>query len=129
MAKQITLTVPDTVYQRAENLAHSSHRPVDEVLREHVQWGLPRFHVSKDSSIMEREVAAYEAMHAQLWQQYPNQYIAVHQGEVVDYDSNKVTLLSRIRKQYGNQVVLIRQVLPDLPKPFVFRSVRLVREQ
>ena len=79
--------------------------------------------------MMEREMAAYEAMHAQLWQQYPNQYIGIHQGQVVDYDSNKVTLLSRIRKQYANQVVLIRQVLPDLPKPFIFRSVRLVREQ
>lgn len=128
MAKQITLMVPDTVYQRAERLAHSSHRPVDEVLREHVQWGLPRFHISKDSSVMDREVAAYEAMHGQLWKQYPNQYVGVHQGEVVDYDSDKVTLLKRIRKQYPNKVVLIRQVLPELPKPFIFRSVHLVRE-
>lgn len=129
MTKQITLTVPASVYQRAEELAHSSHRPVNDVLREHIQWGLPRFHISKDSPAMEREVAAYEAMHAQLWKQYANQYVAVHQGSVVDHDHDKVALLMRIRKQYPNQVVLIRQVLPELPKPFIFRSVRVERNQ
>ena len=129
MTKQITLTVPASVYQRAEELAHSSHRPVNEVLREHIQWGLPRFHISKDSPAMEREVAAYEAMHAQLWEQYANQYVAVHQGSVVDHDNDKVALVMRIRKQYPNQVVLIRQVLSELPKPFIFRSVRVERNQ
>ena len=129
MTRQITLTVPDPVYRRAEELAHSSHRPVNEVLREHIQWGLPRFHISKDSPAMEREVAAYEAMHAQLWEQYANQYVGLHQGSVVDHDHDKVALLMRIRKQYPNQVVLIRQVLPDLPKPFIFRSVRVERNQ
>ena len=122
MTRQITLTVPDPVYQRAEQLAHSSHRPVDEVLREHIQWGLPRFHISKDSPAMEREVAAYEAMHAQLWEQYANQYVAVHQASVVDHDHDKVALLMRIRKQYPNQVVLIRQVLPELPCEYVLRD-------
>jgi hypothetical protein len=129
MSKQITLTVPESVVRRAEQLAHSSHRPVDEVLREHIQWGLPRFHISKDDPAMEREVAAYEAMHPQLWAEYPNQYVAVHQGSVVDVDYDKVALLSRKRKEYPNQVVLIRQVLPELPKPFIFRSVRVERTQ
>ena len=76
---------------------------------------------------MDREVAKFEQMHAELWKQYPNQYIAMYQGQVIDDDNDLVTLALRIEEQYPDEVVLIRQVLPELPKPLMFRSPRLVR--
>ena len=125
---EITLTVPDSVYQEASQIAHSNNRPLEEVLRESVQWFFSPFHVDQDSLVMEREVAVFEANHEELYSQYPNQYIAMHKGQVVDHDNDLVTLALRIEKQYPNKVVLIRQVLPELPKPLMFRSPRLVRK-
>jgi hypothetical protein len=113
MAKQVTLTfpVPDRIYQKAERMAQIEERPVTDVLCEHIEWVFSPFHINKDRPIMQREVAAYEAMHAKLWKQYPNKYIAMLQGQVVDHDDDVVALLERRRKKYPNDVVLIRQVL------------------
>ena len=124
---KITLSVPQNVYQEASSIAHSNNRPVEEVLRESVRWFFPPFHVSEDTLLMDREVAKFEDMHAELWKQYPNQYIAMYQGQVIDDDHDLVTLALRIEEQYPDEVVLIRQVLPELPKPLMFRSPRLVR--
>ena len=125
---KITLTVPDSVYQEASQIAHSNNRPLEEVLRERVQWFHSPFHVSQDSLLMEREVAIFEAKHSQLYSQYPNQYIAMHEGQVVDHDDELMPLVKRRRQQYpNNEVVLIRQVLPELPKTLMFRSPRQVR--
>ena len=124
---KITLTVPPPVYQEAFEIAHSSNRTVEEVLRESVQWFFPPFHVSEDTLVMEREVAMFEDTHTDLWKQYPNRYIAMYQGQVIDDDNDLVTLALRIEEQYPDEVVLIRQVLPELPQPLIFRSPRLVR--
>ena len=81
------------------------------------------FHVSEDSLLMEREVAIFEAKHKELYSHYPNQYIAMHKGQVVDHDDELMPLVKRRRQQYpNNEVVLIRQVLPELPKTLMFRS-------
>ena len=77
---------------------------------------------------MQREVAAFEAKHAKLWQQYPLHYVAVHLETVVDHDTNELALIARIDRQYPDAVVLIRQVLPHLPNPLNFRSPRLVKD-
>ena len=115
MTKQVTLTfpVPDRIYQKAERMAQIEERPV----------------INKDRPIMQREVAAYEAMHPELWQKYGNQYVAIYQGQVVDHDPDIMALVKRKRKQYAGQVVLIREVLPELPKPLMFRSPHFVRDQ
>lgn len=123
---KITLTVPPPVYQEAFEIAHSTNRPVEEVLTESVQWFFPPFHVSEDTLVMEREVVTFESRHAELWKQYPNQYIAMYQSQVIDHDTDLVTLALRIEEQYPEQVVLIRQVLPELPQPLMFRSPHLV---
>ena len=127
MARQITLTVPDPIYRQAQQVAQVSNRQIEEVLTESIQLSYPTFPIHKDRPIMEREIAAYEAMHAELWQQYPNRYVAIHQGQVVDHDADVVALVKRKRKKYANKVVLVRQVLPELPKPLIFRSPRFVR--
>ncbi len=76
---------------------------------------------------MQREVTTFETMHPDLWEQYPHQYVAFHQGTVVDHDLDELALVQRIDARYPESVVLIRQVLPRLPQPFVFRSPRFVR--
>ncbi|MEM7131872.1 MAG: type II toxin-antitoxin system RelB/DinJ family antitoxin [Chloroflexota bacterium] len=79
-----------------------------------------------EAILKERE--AYEVMHTELRELYPDQYVAVYQGEVVDHDSDKVALIIRRREKYPNKTVLITQV-EESPerKTLNFRSPRFVR--
>ena len=131
MSRQVTLTlpVPDNIYQRAEHRAKIEARPITEVLQENIQWVFSPFHINEERAAMQREVNAYEAMHAKLWEQYPNKYIAMYQGQVIDHDDDKIALAIRIEEECPDQVVLIRQVQPELPKPLVIRAPRFVRNQ
>jgi hypothetical protein len=67
--------------------------------------------------LMVREEVAFEEMHQQLIEQYLGSYVAVHAGQVVDCDSDEVTLVERTRVNYPDDIVLIRQVEKTLPPP------------
>lgn len=75
---------------------------------------------------MEREVAAFEAMHEELKEQYLGQFVAIHQGQVMDSDSDEQLLLVRVRQNLSNDVVLFRKVEETLPPVLIFRSPRFV---
>ncbi len=126
---QVTLTLPDNIYRQVELLAQTTNRPVAEVLTETIRRAFPAVHVHGDRAAMRQEVAIFEASHAKLWQQYPGQYVAIHQGKVIDNDADELALVERIETSCDNEVVLIRQVLPKPPKPLRYRSPRFVSQQ
>jgi len=72
------------------------------------------------------EVAAYYALHPMLWKMYPHQYVALHQGKLVDHDTDGFALSLRIYQHYPNQFVLIRQVEEQVETILHIRSPRLV---
>ncbi|NBD36616.1 MAG: hypothetical protein GVY30_11545 [Chloroflexi bacterium] len=74
---------------------------------------------------MQREIEAFVAMHSKLREQYPDAYVAVHQGNVVDHDTNELELYKRIEEKYPHDVVLLRQVLPEAEKVYTFRSPKV----
>ena len=57
-----------------------------------------------------RETEAYERMHPQLVPDLLGQWVAVHEGEIVDRDSEVSQLLARVRARFGRLPILIRQV-------------------
>jgi hypothetical protein len=79
-------------------------------------------------ALMEREVTAFESLHDKLWQTYPEEYIALYAGQVIDHDRDEQTLVERIDAQFPDEIILIRQVLPHLPADLVFRSPRFLPE-
>ncbi|MGB0388282.1 MAG: DUF5678 domain-containing protein [Ardenticatenaceae bacterium] len=127
MGTQVTLTVPDTIYQQAKEMAQTNNSKIEDILTEQLLLTLPPIHVSQDRPAMLREQAAFDAMQPDLLTKYLNQYVAVYQGQVVDHDKDESVLVERIDQQYPDQVVLLRQVLPHPPKPLYFRSPRLMR--
>jgi hypothetical protein len=112
MGRQITLTVPDTIYQQAKEMAQINNRQIEDILTEQLLLTLPPIHVSEDRPAMLREEAAFDAMKPDLLAKYLNEYVAVYQGQVVDHDNDELVLLERLDQQYPTQVVLLRQVLP-----------------
>ena len=62
---------------------------------------------------LDREMAAYAAMHADLWHKHPGLWVAVYEGRLVDQDADEITLVGRMRAQLGEVPVLICQVGPS----------------
>lgn len=71
---------------------------------------------------VERE--AFEQQHATLLANYPNQYVAVHNGQVIDHDPDLRTLHLRIFGRLGHTTVLLKKVTKEPERELVFRSPR-----
>jgi hypothetical protein len=75
--------------------------------------------------VIQTEVEAYKRIHQELLQTMPGDFVAVHQGQVVDHDADQLALLSRVETTYGGQPVLIRQVRPELEHVITVYSPRI----
>ncbi|MCB0142196.1 MAG: type II toxin-antitoxin system RelB/DinJ family antitoxin [Caldilineaceae bacterium] len=75
-----------------------------------VQHPSAPFPVHEKRAIMEQNVAAYKAMYDTLIERYLGQFVAICNGKLVDHDSDPVDLLTRVRTDYPNQVVLRQKV-------------------
>jgi hypothetical protein len=128
MTVQITLDLPDSVYQYYKKLAVSKRRSIDHLLLERIDVIEPSIDIHPQRALMERETRAFEAMHDKLWQMYPEEYIALYAGRVIDHDRDEQALVARIDEIFPDEIVLIRQVLQTLPTDLVFRSPRFIPE-
>lgn len=73
-----------------------------------------------------REEAAFYRMHADLWQKYPGEYVAVYNEEAVDHDADQVALYLRVKARYPGQFVWIASVRETAVEEYVMRSPRFV---
>ncbi|MBL7063613.1 MAG: hypothetical protein ISS49_05310 [Anaerolineae bacterium] len=71
------------------------------------------------------ETKAFWAMYPQLLEQYLGQYVAIHEGKVVDNGLDVGTLYQRVHERYDNTPVLLAQVTPEPVRELMFRSPRL----
>jgi hypothetical protein len=64
----------------------------------------------------EVEKRAFWTMWGQMLDRFEGQYVAVHQGRIVDYDSDKIRLGLRVYRQFGYTPIyfqlVTRQLLP-----------------
>lgn len=113
---QVTLTIPDNLYQRAQRLAHMRQRDVSEVIADVLDEGLPAADDSlavdwtEPDEAVDREMAAYIAMHPMLKQNYLGKHVAIFAGQLVDHDSDLEALSRRIHARYAGQFVWITLV-------------------
>ena len=73
------------------------------------------------------ETEAFHAQYRELKAKYPGQYVAVHQGKIIDHDPDLRTLHVRVYERLGRTPVLLKQVTDDPERELVFRSPRLER--
>ncbi|MDQ4076253.1 MAG: DUF5678 domain-containing protein [Chloroflexota bacterium] len=129
MGVQIHLSVPDKVYQQAAQVAQRTNRSIEDVLTDTLVRAFPPLHVHAKRDQMQQEEAAFEALHPTLLERYPDEYVAIHGGAVVDHDRDEIALVQRLDAHYPQQVVLIRQVRPEGPPPLHFRSPRFLSDE
>lgn len=125
MGTKVTLTIPDYIYQQAKHVAETNRRPLSDVINEALARAFPAVHVSPDRPVMEQELAAFRAMRQELLAKYEGQYVAVYQRRIVDYDDDKLALVTRVDEAYPGEVVLIKCVTPKPDRIIRVRSPRL----
>jgi hypothetical protein len=79
-----TVAVEAELYKRVKEAALEHETSVDAILAEAVRrylWELNRRKISEESKI-------YRQRHAELKARYLDQYIAMHNGQVVDHDTD-----------------------------------------
>lgn len=89
-----------------ENTAEQEARTLDDLVNEAVGLYVHRLQEEK----IRREAQAYERMHPDLRDQFLGQWVAIHDQQLVDHDSNTEALTRRIRAKFGRVSVLIRRV-------------------
>ena len=105
--QELSQVVEDLLRHALANSFAAGHGPVEDV--EQVDDEMPAPSVISDPAV-DRELAAYQQLHSVLWQRYPNQHVAIHDGQLVDHDTDGVALSLRIYQHYPDQFVLLRQV-------------------
>jgi hypothetical protein len=131
MGKQVTVTIPDNVYLRAERLADETEQDIADVLADVIVHS-KSLQVEEQNGMQDKAVAgekaAFLALHRTLRQQYDGEYVAIYEGKVIDHDASFAALYTRIDAQYPDDFVLIRQVEAEPEKVYQFRSPRMVAE-
>jgi hypothetical protein len=107
----------EQVTQMAEIAGIGATDLINEAISEH----LKRFSDEK----IEAEVLAFERMHETLKEQYLGQFVAVHNGQVVDADADFETVFLRVQAHFGRIPILIRHVSKEPAVELHFRSPRL----
>jgi hypothetical protein len=111
-----TITIEPELYQRIEKAALTQQSDIVVLLHKavrHYLWELDRRKISEESKI-------YRHRHAELKEQYLDQYIAMHEGQIVDHDANFSVLRQRIRQKFGPAPIMITLV-EDTPERVLTR--------
>lgn len=106
------ILLPSDLQVAVSQIAEQEAKSVEEVLHEAVRHYQRELNREK----LKREIAAYETMHGQLKEKFFGEWVAVHEGQLVDHDSDRAMLYARVRQHYGSLSILIREVA-EMPAP------------
>lgn len=129
METQIKLSIPANLYERVRQLARIKQMDVSTVIVDVLDEAVPFANDNAESdAVIDREMAAYVALHPILKQQYLGMHVAIQGGELVDYDQDGVQLSQRIYEKYPDTFVWITQVANEPIQMLHVPSFRLIRE-
>ena len=101
-----TVTLREDFRGILEKEAEAQQKTVAEIVDQAVRDYL----LQRDKEKIAREQAAYERMHPELKRTHFGQWVAVHEGALVDADEDDVALHRRVVDCFGDTTVLITQV-------------------
>jgi hypothetical protein len=114
MSTQITVELPDHLYERAQALAAEQEQEVAEIITLLLQnalaaKSLAHGHVEMARDLLQ-EAEAFVASHEALQEQYFGSYVALLHGKVVDHDREFGAIMQRVKAKYPSDAVLVRKV-------------------
>lgn len=129
MRVTLDLNIPQHVYDEIVEIAEETDRTIEEVVSQRISLRRrkpPTFARHPEHDKMQREVDYFDSHLAELWAQYPNQYVAIKDQQVVDFDDKQSTLFRRIDYSYPNEIVMVRKVTGQPEREIRLRSWYIV---
>ncbi len=98
MARQITLTIPDPIYQQAEQVAQVQNRLVTDILSESIQWIFP---------LDIATIGSFVPTHTGLYESTPS-------NQTVDDTANALAAVERLTSLFSDVTIDgLEQILDD----------------
>lgn len=119
----LTVTLKPTIAEKAKRFIERSHESLDML----VDKALSAYLDEADREKIRAERRVFDAQREELLAKYRGEYIAVHEGKVMDHDPHLGTLHRRVFARLGDTAVLLKKVTDEPDRELVFRSPRLER--
>lgn len=117
------IPVKPELYQRVENFAEWKNQQAAELTEDALLDYLDKLELE----ILTREENAYKRMFYQLLLEYEGRYVAIHDGRVIDSDTELMKLHNRVYLKISELPVLFKKVTPEPEREIVIRSPRVER--
>ena len=117
----LTITLDSKLAEQIRQAAGDGESSAADFVEKAVRSYLAQFAREK----IEAEAQFFERQKESLLKTYRGEYVAVHQGRVIDHDPDLRTLHLRVFSQFGHMPVLLRQVVEEPERELTFRSPRL----
>lgn len=118
-----TIVLQPDVAEQIAYLATEKASAVDDLVDQALRAYLRQYQQEK----IHAETDAFQAQKTALLTHYAGEYIAMHQGNVIDHDPDLRTLHLRVFAQVRHTPVLLKQVTSEGERELVFRSPRFER--
>jgi hypothetical protein len=120
----LTVQVEDSIASQIAHLAEAEARTTEEVVHE----ALARYLSDAHRTLIRAETEAFEQLLPTLKTNHAGDYVAIHQGKVLDHDPDLRNLHLRVVQRLGNVPVLLKKVSDEPDRDLVFRSPRIERQ-
>ena len=118
-----TIVLEPDIAEQIAQIATETENDVDSLVDQALRTYLRQYQREKIRSEMEK----FDAQKSALLAQYAGQYVAMHQGNVIDHDLDLRALHLRVFEKLGHKPVLLKQVTAEPERELVFRSPRFER--
>jgi len=119
----LTVTLRPDVAEQITHLAGETQTNAEAVVDKAVRAYLVELRREK----IRTETEAFERQRKSLLAAYPGEYVAIHEGNVIDHDPDLRTLHLRVFARLGHAPVLLKRVIEQPERELVFRSPRFER--
>jgi hypothetical protein len=131
MTRTVHVNLSEGAYRRIKRWAEAHQQDIGEAIAAYLAENLPDGEGVPPSATdhdLEREKAAYLGLHPQLQDQYAGQYVAIHDGQLVDHDTDYGALFERVDDRFPDRFVWMTRVEDQPVRTIVVRSPRFARD-
>lgn len=116
-----SITLSPDILEQLRQAAEWNGVPLEQAAQEAVLSYVGRYGRAK----VEKEQAIFERQKTELLKKYRGQYIAMHNGEVVETAADLRTLRNKVFARFGHTPMLHTQVTDEPDRDIIVRSPRL----
>lgn len=110
-----TIQLPAQLYETIRQKAVIAHKTPDMLVTE---WLTSQVEFDNDThaEALEREMTAFEQQKPVLFTQYPGQFVAMYQGNVVAVGESRLELVKEVYRRFGEVVCYVEKVTTEPPR-------------